>query len=239
MGTHLHIESKQARRRRLKLTAKVPRRKTKKKPTSVKTLLQSHFVESGLFIKDAEAFADPMGRKPSQTFRIGFQNINLLPTSARHYKSRQLANHIREGDYDIWMMNEIGLYWPKIDPPDQWEERIFGSLQDSTAVFAYNAQEPSVSEPIQYGGTGMVGTAEIKCRLQDRGRDPSGMGRWVWMRLTGKDGHHVLFVTAYRPCQSGGAGSTFQQHSRAMALQSDFRNPRTAILEDLVRSIAT
>ena len=117
MGTHLHIESKQARRRRLKLTVKVPRRKTKKKPTSVKTLLQSHFVESSLSIKDAEAFADPMGRKPSQTFRIGFQNINLLPTSARHYKSRQLANHIREADYDIWMMNEIGLYWPKIDAP--------------------------------------------------------------------------------------------------------------------------
>ena len=136
-------------------------------------------------------------------------------------------------------MNEIGLYWPKIDSSDQWDERMYGALHDSTATFAYNAQEPSVSEPIQYGGVGIIATAEIKFRLQDRGRDPSGMGRWAWIRITGKEGHHTLFVTAYRPCQSGGAGSVYQQHARAMALNSDFRDPRTAILQDLVEAIET
>jgi hypothetical protein len=55
--------------------------------------------------------------------------------------------------------------------------------------------------------------------------------------MEGKEGHHIRFITAYRPCQSGGASSVSQQHSRAMAVQHDFRNPRTAILEDLAKVI--
>jgi hypothetical protein len=55
--------------------------------------------------------------------------------------------------------------------------------------------------------------------------------------MEGKEGHHIRFVTAYCPCQSGGASSVFQQHARAMANQQDFCNPRTAILEDLAKAM--
>ncbi len=96
-------------------------------------------------------------------------------------------------------MEEVGLSWCKLDPSDQWDERVTG-LTDSTAVFAHNTTEPDLSEKLQYGGVGMVATAEVKHKIIDRGKDPSGMGRWVWMRMEGKEGHHVRFVTAYRPC---------------------------------------
>jgi hypothetical protein len=84
---------------------------------------------------------------------------------------------------------------------------------------------------------GIIAMAEAKHRIIDRGYDPSGMGRWAWMRMEGKEGHHMRFVTAYRPCQSGGASSVFQQQARAMALHQDFRNPRTALLEDVVAAM--
>ncbi len=63
------------------------------------------------------------------------------------------------------------------------------------------------------------------------------MGRWVWMHMEGKANLHVRLVTAYRPCESSGASTVFQQHSRALAKKGDFRNPRTAILEDLAEAI--
>ncbi len=225
-------ESAKAKKKRLKGTAKIPRRKKKKKE-----LFQSHFHDDGgISYNDAEAFGDKLASKPPQTFRIGGQNVQLLPENARHYKSRQLVNHIREGEYDIFMMEEIGLFWGKIDPSDQWDERVMG-LADSTAIFAHNTTEPELSDKLQYGGVGMVATAEAKHRIVERGKDPSGMGRWVWMRMEGKEGHHVRFVTAYRPCQSGGAGSVFQQQARAMAVNKDYRNPRTAIMQDLVATM--
>jgi hypothetical protein len=85
----------------------------------------------------------------------------------------------------------------------------------------------------------MLATAEAKQRIIERGKDPSGMGRWVWMRMAGKEGHHVRLVTAYRPCQSGGISSVFQQQVRVMTAFKDLGNPRTAILEDLVQEMNT
>jgi hypothetical protein len=70
-------------------------------------------------------------------------NIQLMPEGVRHYKSRQLVNHNIAGEYDIWMMEEVGLYWGKLDSSDQWEERaLIGSLHNITAVFANNTTEP-------------------------------------------------------------------------------------------------
>jgi hypothetical protein len=67
---------------------------------------------------DAEAFGNQHSSKPPQTFRVALQNVNILPESSRHYKSRQLINHIREGGYDLWMMSEVGFYWGLLDPSD-------------------------------------------------------------------------------------------------------------------------
>jgi hypothetical protein len=217
---------------------KIPRRKMKKKKQDViKELYQSHFaVGSGVFYDDSEAFGDTMSKKQPQ-IRGGFLNVNVFTESARTLKSRQLTNHIREGEYDIFMMDEIGTFWAKLDPADQWEERAW--LCDSTAIFTYNTTEPELSEKLQYGGVGLVATSEIKhCIIDQRGKDPSSMGWWTWMRMVGKEGHHdVRYVSAYRSCQSGGASTVFQQQARVMAKNQDYRIPRTAMLEDMVAAI--
>ena len=80
-------------------------------------------------------------------------------------------------------MNEIGLYWDMLAAADQWSERI-RELPDSTAIFANNTTEPLRSEKLQYGGVGIVATGEAENRITDRGKDLSGLGRWVWIRLT-------------------------------------------------------
>jgi hypothetical protein len=232
-------ESKKAGRRgKSKDTFSAPRqRKKKKKNLILKELLQSHITNDGNTIyNDAQVFGNKPLKKLPFTFPVGMQNVNMLPESARHYKSRQLVNHIREGEYDIFFMNEVRLYWNKLDACDQWAERVT-SLNDSTAIFANNTTELELSETLQYGGVGMVATGETKHQILSRGKDPTGMGRWVWMRMEGKANLHVRLVTAYRPCESGGTSTVFQQHSRALAKKGDFRNPRTAILEDLAEAI--
>jgi hypothetical protein len=239
-GSGNRKETVTARKKRLKGMAKIPKKKRKKKKNKasvIQELYQSHFTsDGGTIYDDAEAFGDILKNKFPFTWRAGLQNINLLPASARHYKSRQLVNHIREAGFDVHFLNEVGLYWEKLDACDQWSERVIG-LPDSTAIFAHNTTEPGSSDKLQYGGVGIVVTGESKHRIVSRGKDPTKMGRWAWMRMEGKEGHHVRLVCAYRPCESGGAGAVFQQHSRAMATRDDYRNPRTAILEDLAHEI--
>ena len=135
-------------------------------------------------------------------------------------------------------MNEIGLYWDMLAAADHWSERIC-ELPDSTAIFANNGTEPLRSKKPQYGGVGIVATGEAKNRITDRGKDLSGLGRWVWIRIsTGKEGHRVRFLTLYRPCKSGDASGVFQQHARGMAIHDNNRNPRTATFQDVLQLVA-
>jgi hypothetical protein len=229
-------ESKKARKKRLKEANKTPRRKKKKKE-ELREIFQSHMSANGISYNDAEAYGDSPRKKKPGTVRVAFQNAQLFPEHASHYKSRQIVQNIAEHEYDVWMTNEVGLFWRKLLTTDQWEERAFGKMHDSTAIFAHNTTEPDITDKIQYGGVGIVASAEIKHRISQRGKDPTGLGRWAWIRTEGREGHHVRYVTAYRPCESGGASSVFQQHARALGKNNDFRNPRKALLEDLVTAI--
>ena len=120
-----------------------------------------------------------------------------------------------------------------MDAGDQWFERVLGKLHDSYALFAHNNQEPELTDKTQYGGVGLIASSELKHRIIDNGKDPTGLGRWVWIRIQGKEGHTTRIVSAYRPCQSDGAGSVFRQHQRVLSASGDHRTPLVAFREDL------
>ena len=168
-GNTIRQESAKAKKKRLLVLTKTPRRKKKNK-SILNELYQSHLLEDGGYIyNDAEASGDKMHKKNPLTIRCGLQNLNILPESARNYKSRQLMNHLREGEYDVFMTTEVGLYWHKLDPSDQWSERAL-SLPDSTAIFSNNTTEHGLSDKLQYGGVGMVASGEVKHRITARGK---------------------------------------------------------------------
>jgi hypothetical protein len=152
-----------------------------------------------------------MQSKPPETTRIGFQNIQLLPENSKHYKSRQLINHISQAQLDGFLLNEVGLNWNAVEPGGQWAERTLGKLMGRQGTFAHNSTELGTTETIQYGGVGIVTNQALSSCIIDAGRDPTNLGRWVWLRLQGKEGHTVRIATAYRPCESPGASTVFHQ----------------------------
>ena len=54
------------------------------------------------------------------------------------------------------------------------------------SVIVYNKTE-SCKTPQQYGGTGIISVADVLHRIIQVGRDDSGLGRWVWIQLQGKE----------------------------------------------------
>jgi hypothetical protein len=129
-----------------------------------------------------------------QTVRCPSQNPSILPKRAQHHLSRQLTTHIRRV-----MFQEIGPCWGAPDPLDQWEERVQKNLPDGTEIFAPRTLEPDLSSKLQRGGVGVTATFKVRHRMTARGKDPSGVDRWAWMRASGKEGRCVSLLAVPAP----------------------------------------
>jgi hypothetical protein len=229
---------KKERKKRLKgmqQNNKTTKKKNKKyKPKEYKQL---GMTGKNVSRKDSEFFGDRMQNKPIETTRIALLNIQLLPENSKHYKSRQLIDHITQAQLDGIFLNEVGLNWKAIPPKDQWAECTFGKLMGSQATFANDMTELEHTEPIQYGGVGIVTNQDLSSRIIERGWDPKQLGQWVWIRIQGKEGHIARLATAYRPCESPGVSTVFHQQVRGLSKLGDHRSLRVAFMEDLAEEI--
>ena len=86
------------------------------------------------------------------------------------------------------MMAEIGLYWKLLGIADQWFERTFGKFQSTRSCFAYNRMEPGITKKLQTGGVEIMAANDVVHRIVSQGHNESGLGRWAWMKLQGRQG---------------------------------------------------
>ena len=71
-------------------------------------------------------------------------------------------------------------------------------------------------------------------RVLASGCDESGLGRWVWTLLAGKNQTKLRIISGYRPNpdSSDRTGSVFSQQERHLRNIHDDRNPRRAYVKD-------
>ena len=74
-------------------------------------------------------------------------------------------------------------------------------------------------------------------RVIGTGNDTSGLGRWAWTRLRGKD-RNITIISAYRPYKPSieGAQTACAQHTRHLSVHQE---PRQNVLADLKAHIQT
>jgi hypothetical protein len=186
---------------------------------------------------DVEEFGERMQAKRDDVFRVGLQNITNLSEKKNVSKSRQIISYIVQKQFDVFMMTEVGLCWKFVALTDQWFERIFGKFRSSRSCFGYNKTELDKSKTLQPGGVGIIAVDDSSHRVTLQGRDESGLGRWAWLKLQGRQGVSTIVVTVYRPCDSNGPETVNQQHRRYLAKKKRTEEPRTALYTDLFEEI--
>ena len=191
---------------------KVQHQKHHSDPPSI-TLSQRDLQGNNQELSDAEEYGDIMAAKRDNVLRIMLHNINRLPISAKSDKSRQLISTIANKQIDVALLTEIGLCWKLLDNKDQWFERVRMSFQSSRSEFAYNKTEMECTEVVQFGGVGAMAMDDVSHRVVSQGSDPTKLGRWSWIRMEGKQGHHLPVVAAYRPVVSIGIGTVYSQQT--------------------------
>ena len=82
----------------------------------------------------------------------------------------------------------------------------------------------------------MIASDEVTHRVIETGKDPTGLGRWCWMRLQGRNGIRVRIITVSRPCDTPGATTVFQQQNRYLRRHNSKFEPQEALYDDLFKA---
>ena len=130
-------------------------------------------------------------------------------------------------------MAEINLNFRLLDATSQWFER-FQHLRRNHSVNSYNIHDSTTSH-LLYGGTAQITMGPSSHRVLASGCDESGLERWVWTLLAGKNQTKLRIISGYRPNpdSSDSTGSVFSQQERHLRNIHDDRNPRRAFVKDL------
>ena len=94
-------------------------------------------------------------------------------------------------------MPETNLDWKIAKVREEYGYRIKTHWGSSRSTFAASKVRAK-GERFLPGGVASTVVGKWAARCLDSGQDSSGMGRWTWQRLRGKDNKIIIQITAYR-----------------------------------------
>ena len=182
-------------------------------------------------------FGDSMTEKKDTVARLAFGNLDGFGTKAwNNSKAQELKAVIRHYEVDLFGGCEPNLNWKQM-PAHGCLNEWFRTENALRTEVGYNEHENFGR--YQQGGTFMLAFGAIASRMMEKGTDETGLGRWTWMRFTGREGHSTRIVAAYQPCRTSRhrLGTVYSQHLRYFESRGDFTCPREAFVRDLEKEL--
>jgi hypothetical protein len=125
-------------------------------------------------------------------------------------------------------MAEINVNFKQTGPTNQWKDR-FKKLRANSHC-ATNIHTISKETQV-FGGTAYLTSKSTSNRVEAKGEDPHGLGRWTWTLLSGRRGYRPV------PDPSNKPTTVFSQQEKYFYDQGNARNPRQAFIDDLTEQI--
>jgi hypothetical protein len=90
-----------------------------------------------------------------------------------------------------------------------------------------------------YGGTAYLTNTATSPKVADSGANPTGLGLWTWVKLTGRRGLAIRIINGYRPVKdsTNRAGTVYSQNEKYFMDIGEYWEPRLAFLDDLEKDI--
>ena len=214
----------------------------RKRTDCLQSVLQNDVRTPGqtLEYRDSEDFGDILSETKAPTVtRVGFQNIGPQPRQKKNCKTQHNAEAVAYGGFDVTMVAEHCLNLSKLQSGQLWTDRMSMTIRGTYSAFGYNKTELCRAKWDQVGGSAVTVTKQLRAMKEAHGVDPTGLGRWSWIRVRGKHEQFVRFVSCYRPVPGGGGtGSAWSQHVRFYRSEgTQDPNPRTLVIEELCTAI--
>ena len=157
-----------------------------------------------------------LGKKRQNTTRVCLVNINGIGMKRQSKKSEEIRNFMDGGSVDVMGLVETNVNWSKLRARDTLWDRTKTWFEHRAISVAYNTKDGVSASKRQQGGTATLLKDKIAHKLQDTGFDPSGLGRWSWVRIRGRQGCVTRMVTVYCPVKTGKGNTIYTQQLRVL-----------------------
>ncbi len=168
--------------------------------------------------------------------RIMFENWNSLGIFTHSWKIERINYLIKRHQIDIVAGCESQCNWALV-PRHRHLADIISPGYMKQGIAAHNQHENFHRD--QVGGTAVMGVGRICDLISEKGYDPTGLGRWSWVKL-GKGNVTTRVVSAYlprKPNKHSKGRTVWDQHARYFQKQGDLRYPTTIFMEDFMSQI--
>ena len=178
-----------------------------------------------------------MGKKQPGTIRFMLQNVDGIPTHEDgDLKLDCLNQFTKKHQIDIITLTELNTAWDKLPYTARLPSKTRGWWEACHWSISHNKKDQH-GDSFQPGGTAIAAVNAWAHRTTTPGDDSSGLGRWSWIRIRGRDNHFLRVVAVYRPCKSNGHLTTYQQQVRGLAKSGCLLCPKEKLLEDLKEQV--
>ena len=121
--------------------------------------------------------------KPDDCIRLFLGQFNSLGLFTGMKKVHQLNNIVNDFGIDVLGGSETQADWRFVKEEHQFRN-LFGKGREVRSVAANNTAEPKMRRD-QQGGTGMVAFGRVASFVKESPKDPSNLGRFCSMMLSG------------------------------------------------------
>ena len=171
-------------------------------------------------------------------------------------KQKGLFQGLKDEKIGIALLAEMNLNWSHVKPGQSWYDRVRRvATSGHYSRTAHNVHQhiPSPSA-FQWGGCSATLLNKTSHYSRSSGVDPTGLGRWAWVKLRGTDHLRekdptedteslgpcdLVVVSAYRPSRPGSSsgGVNVQQRAYLSQLLDRDVDPREQFTEDLLQAV--
>jgi hypothetical protein len=162
---------------------------------------------------------------------------NRLSDNAKLEKAKEIHDEL-EVDIVAYYKHRLNLHHHL--NVNGFDQMFKGGEAATQSIAAHNIHE-NIGR-IQEGGTSllMFGPTTEYQDIEQLGKDPMGLGRWLVMTVKGSNGSQMTIVCGYNPCynRNPDSSTSYQQHRRYFIMQQkDLTCPQTKFREDLMAQL--
>jgi hypothetical protein len=182
------------------------------------------------------------GKKGEGITRILYENVNGLPAKITgNHKLQTALGIIDDLEVDLFALNEHKINFLHKDNRKQGLGKMFHGGETLSRAIGGNLKHPvakTLGKHIE-GGTGLIAYGETASMLRTdlSGMDETGLARWSYMTVTGREGHLTTILVGYNPCRTTGTSiqSSYQlQRAYFTVAKQDHSCPRKKFQQDLI-----
>ena len=195
-----------------------------------------------------EVLGDTPGKKSEGVTRIACENVNTLPARlSSNEKLEKLKHVIDDLDLDILGLIEHRNNLKHKDCRRHGVTQLFDGGETLVRGQWCSNENVDIDKFVERrmleGGTGLLTFGETASlyNSEGSGKDPTGLGRYVYTQIKGDEEHSTMILTGYCPCKNNRSnnGTSYQQQRRYFVkVEKSTICPRDRFRSDLCELVA-